>query len=123
MSKPIGPYRPVVRAGDLLFVSGQVGVKDGAIATGGIQAEARQAIGNLADVLASEGATLADVVKTTCFLLHMRDFVLMNETYAEVFGAEVGEAFPARSTVAVAELPVGALFEIEAVAHAPQVAR
>lgn len=119
MTKPIGPYRPIVRAGDLLAVSGQVGVVDGAIVTGGIQAEARQAIENLRTVLATEGAALSDVVKTTCFLLHMRDFTLMNEVYAEIFGAEVGTDFPARSTVAVAELPAGALFEIEALAHHP----
>ncbi len=116
MSKPIGPYRPIVRAGDFLVVSGQVGARDGALVTGGIQSETRQAIENLRALLEAEGASLADVVKTTCFILHMRDFGLMNEVYAEVFG---GPDFPARSTVAVSELPVGALFEIEAWAHHP----
>jgi 2-iminobutanoate/2-iminopropanoate deaminase len=115
MSKPIGPYRPIVRAGPFLVVSGQVGVNDGAMVTGGITAETRQAIANLRELLESEGFGLADVVKTTCFLLHMRDFGLMNEVYAEEFGSD----FPARSTVAVAELPAGALFEIEAWAYAP----
>lgn len=115
MSKPIGPYRPIVRAGEFLVVSGQVGLKDGAIITGGIQAEARQAIENLRGHLEAEGASLAHVVKTTCFLLHMRDFGLMNEVYAELFAGD----FPARSTVAVAELPAGAIFEIEAWAHLP----
>ena len=115
MSKPIGPYSPVVRAGDLLFVSGQVGVADGKIATGGVGAETRQALANLAAVLDGEGATLADVVKTTVFLRHMRDFGLMNDVYAEV----MGENRPARSTVAVVELPAVALVEIEAVAFKP----
>lgn len=115
MSKPIGPYSPVVRAGDLLFVSGQVGVVDGKIAPGGVSAETRQALANLASVLEGEGASLADVVKTTVFLRHMRDFGLMNDVYAEV----MGENRPARSTVAVVELPAVALVEIEAVAHVP----
>jgi len=115
MSTPIGPYSPVVRAGDLLFVSGQVGVVDGKIAPGGVAAETRQALANLTAVLEGEGATLADVVKTTVFLRHMRDFGLMNEVYAEV----MGDHRPARSTVAVVELPAVALVEIEAVAHVP----
>lgn len=115
MSKPIGPYSPVVRAGDLLFASGQVGVVDGKIVAGGVAAETRQALANLASVLEAEGASLADVVKTTVFLRHMRDFGLMNDVYAEV----MGENRPARSTVAVVELPAVALVEIEAVAHVP----
>lgn len=115
MSTPIGPYSPVVRAGDLLFVSGQVGVVDGRIAPGGVASETRQALANLEAVLATEGAGLTDVVKTTVFLRHMRDFSLMNEVYAEV----MGEHRPARSTVAVVELPAVALVEIEAVAYKP----
>lgn len=116
MSKPIGPYTPVVRAGDLLVVSGQVGLKDGTMVPGGIAAETRQAIENIATLLAAEGASLADVVKTTVFLRHMRDFALMNEAYAEAFG----ETRPARSTVAVVELPAVALVEIEAWAFQPR---
>ncbi|MEJ5256015.1 MAG: RidA family protein [Acidimicrobiales bacterium] len=115
MSKPIGPYTPIVRAGDLLIVSGQVGVRDGTIVPGGVAAETRQAIENIAALLATEGASLADVVKTTVFLRHMRDFGLMNEAYAEAFG----ETRPARSTVAVVELPAVALVEIEAWAYHP----
>ena len=118
MSKPIGPYRPVVRAGDFLIVSGQVGLVDGHIINGGIQAEAKQAIANLRILLESEGASLAHVVKTTCFLLHMRDFSLMNDVYTEEF-ANGTDALPARSTIAVSELPARALFEIEAWAHVP----
>ncbi len=115
MNAPIGPYSPVMRAGDLLAVSGQVGVVDGRIVPGGVAAETRQALANLVAVLASEGATLGDVVKTTVFLRHMRDFSIMNEVYAEVFG----DHRPARSTVAVVELPAVALVEIEAWAHSP----
>jgi 2-iminobutanoate/2-iminopropanoate deaminase len=115
MTTPIGPYSPIVRAGDLLFVSGQVGVDGAQMVSGGVAQETRQALTNLADVLATQGATLADVVKTTVFLRHMRDFKLMNEVYAEVFG----DHRPARSTVAVVELPAVALVEVEAVAHKP----
>jgi 2-iminobutanoate/2-iminopropanoate deaminase len=116
VTAPIGPYAPVVRAGDLLAVSGQVGVADGQIVPGGVAAETRQALANLADVLGSAGAGLGDVVKTTVFLRHMRDFAIMNEVYAEVFGGHR----PARSTVAVVELPAVALVEIEAWAHKPE---
>ncbi len=115
MSKPLGPYRPIVRAGDFLITSGQVGVLGGAIVTGGIEAETRQAIANVRALLEAEGATLSNVVKTTCFLLDMRDFGAMNAVYAEEF---VGD-LPARSTVAVVELPAGAMFEIEAWAFVP----
>jgi 2-iminobutanoate/2-iminopropanoate deaminase len=115
MTKPIGPYSPVVRAGDFLFVSGQVGVVDGQIVPGGVAAETRQALENLRTVLAAEGASLDDVVKTTVFLRHMRDFNLMNDAYSEV----MGHSRPARSTVAVVELPVVALVEIDAVAYKP----
>lgn len=116
MTTPIGPYTPIVRAGDLLVVSGQVGVTDGAMVSGGVAAETRQAIENIAALLATEGASLADVVKTTVFLRHMRDFALMNEAYADAFG----ETRPARSTVAVVELPALALVEIEAWAYRPR---
>jgi 2-iminobutanoate/2-iminopropanoate deaminase len=110
MATPIGPYSPIVRAGDWLVVSGQVGVREGALVTGGVEAETRQALQNLFDVLAGEGASPSNVVKTTVFLRHMRDFGLMNDVYAEMFDGHR----PARSTVAVAELPLVALVEIEA---------
>lgn len=113
MSPPAGPYTPIVRAGDWLVVSGQVGLKDGAMVTGGVEGELRQAFANLRSLLASEGAELTDVVKTTVFLLHMRDYLHMNEVYMEEFGHHR----PARSAVAVAELPVGALVEMEAWAY------
>jgi 2-iminobutanoate/2-iminopropanoate deaminase len=110
MAAPIGPYTPIVRAGDWLICSGQLGLLDGALVDGGVQAQARQAIANLAALLASEGASLADVVKTTVFMTHISDFALINEVYAAGFG----DHRPARSAVAVAGLPVGGLVEIEA---------
>jgi 2-iminobutanoate/2-iminopropanoate deaminase len=115
MSKPAFPYTPIVRAGDWLVVSGQVGMFEGRLVGGGIQGELRQALANLQRLLESEGARLDQVVKTTVFLRHMNDFALMNEAYAEAFG----DHRPARSAVGVAELPVGALVEVEAWAYAP----
>jgi 2-iminobutanoate/2-iminopropanoate deaminase len=109
-AKPVGPYTPVVRAGDWLVVSGQVGVANGQMIMGGTAAELRQAIANLETQLATEGAGLTDVVKTTVFLRHMSDYKVMNEVYIEGFG----DHRPARSAVGIAELPLGALVEIEA---------
>jgi 2-iminobutanoate/2-iminopropanoate deaminase len=109
-AKPVGPYSPIVRAGDWLVVSGQVGIVDGSLVGGGVTGELRQAIANLEAQLATEGAGLDDVVKTTVFLRHMSDYPTMNETYVAAFG----DHRPARSAVGVAELPVGALVEVEA---------
>ena len=108
--KPVGPYTPIVRSGDWLVVSGQVGVREGALVTGGVQGEARQALENLKTLLEGEGASLDDVVKTTVFLRHIDDFAAMNEVYSEVFG----DHRPARSAIGVAGLPLGALVEVEA---------
>ena len=114
MSKPVGPYTPIVRAGDWLVVSGQVGIADGKLVTGGLDAELRQAITNLAGLLASEGASLSDVTKTTVFLKHLgSDYARMNEVYVELFG----DHRPARSAIGVDDLPIGALVEVEAWAH------
>lgn len=114
MSKPVGPYTPIVRAGEWLVVSGQVGLADGKLVTGGVQGELRQAIANLRGLLEAEGASLSDVVKTTVFLRHLgTDYATMNETYVELFG----DHRPARSAIGVAELPLGALVEVEAWAH------
>lgn len=110
MAPPVGPYTPIVRAGDWLVVSGQVGLVDGKLTGGGTAGQLRQAIANLEALLTSEAASLTDVVKTTVFLRHMNDYSLMNETYTDAFG----DHRPARSAIGVAELPVGALVEIEA---------
>lgn len=115
MSTPVGPYTPIVRAGDLLFTAGQVGIADGALVGDTLEAQAVQAMANLADVLASEGASLDDVVKTTVFLTTMDHYAEMNEHYLAAFG----DHRPARSAVAVHQLPLGALIEVEAVAHLP----
>jgi 2-iminobutanoate/2-iminopropanoate deaminase len=112
-AKPVGPYTPVVEAGEWIVVSGQVGIVDGRLADGGFEAQCAQAMANLDAQLASVGASMADVVKTTCFLRHMTDYPRMNEIYTAAFG----DHRPARSAVGVAELPIGALFEVEAWAH------
>jgi 2-iminobutanoate/2-iminopropanoate deaminase len=120
MSPAVGPYSPVRRVGDWVITSGQVGlVTDSSgtpsLAEGGTLPELRQALQNLADVLAVEGATLSDVVKTTVFLLDMSEFAAVNEVWVEHFT----ENRPTRSAVAVAALPVGARIEVEAWAYAP----
>jgi 2-iminobutanoate/2-iminopropanoate deaminase len=111
MVKPVGPYTPVVRAGEWLVVSGQLGLKDGSLVSGGVAGELRQAIANLEALLVREGASLSDVVKTTVFLRHLgSDYDQVNEVYVDCFG----DHRPARSAIGVAELPRGALVEIEA---------
>jgi 2-iminobutanoate/2-iminopropanoate deaminase len=112
--RPVGPYTPVVRAGDWLIVSGQVGVEDGQLADG-VSAQTAQAVRNVAAQLATEGASLTDVAKTLCFLTDMGDFAIFNEAYIAGFG----DHRPARSTVGVAALPIGAVVEIEAWAYKP----
>ena len=109
-ARPVGPYTPAVHAGDWLVVSGQVGIVDGKLVPGGLEGELRQAIANLRAQLETNGAALTNVVKTTVFLRHMSDYALMNEVYME----ELGDHRPARSAIGVAELPLGALVEVEA---------
>ncbi|MYG93959.1 MAG: RidA family protein [Acidimicrobiia bacterium] len=109
LSTPVGPYSPIIRAGDFLICSGQIGIADGSLVSGGLIAQFRQAVANASAVLATEQATLQDVVKTTVFLVHMNDFDAMNKLYMECFG----NSRPARSAVGVAALPLGALVEIE----------
>ncbi|HVV35487.1 MAG TPA: RidA family protein [Acidimicrobiales bacterium] len=110
-AKPLGPYTPVVRSGEWIVCSGQLGLRDGVLAGGGVADETTQAIDNLTALLASEGAALTDIVKTTVFLTDMAEFATMNEAYVAAFG----DHRPARSTIGVAALPVaGAAVEIEA---------
>src|SRR4051812_23503378 len=115
MNKPLGPYSPAVRAGDFLVVSGQTGSSEGALVSGGLDAECRQVFANLRGVLEGNDASLDMVVKTNVFLTDMGDFAAMNAIYVEEFG----DHRPARSTVAVAGLPLGACVEIEAWAYIP----
>jgi 2-iminobutanoate/2-iminopropanoate deaminase len=115
---PRGPYSPAVRAGDTIYVSGQVPVNPvtGELVTGDVQAETRQVLTNIRGILASCGGTLADVVRCTVYLTDAADFNAMNEVYAEFFG----ETKPARTTIVAAALPVpGAKVEIDAIAFQP----
>jgi 2-iminobutanoate/2-iminopropanoate deaminase len=109
---PVGPYTPVVRAGEWIIVSGQLGLDNGTLAEG-VAAQTAQAIVNLKAQLATMGATIAEVKKTLCFLTDMADFPVFNTAYVEGFG----ESRPARSTIGVAALPMGAVVEIEAWAY------
>lgn len=115
MNKPLGPYSPWVRAGDLVIVSGQGGMDDGALVDGGVTAQTEQTMRNVVDRLAEAGATLDDVVKTMCFLTDMGTFADFNAAYAEAFG----DHRPARSTVEVSALPGGMDVEVEVWAHLP----
>ncbi len=110
----IGPYSQAVKFGGLLFTSGQIPLdpRTGQVVEGDIRIQTKQALDNLAAVLAAGGAGLENVVKTTCFLNDMKDFAAFNEVYATYF---TGSA-PARSCVAVERLPRDVLVEIEALA-------
>jgi 2-iminobutanoate/2-iminopropanoate deaminase len=112
----IGPYSQAIRAGDLIFASGQLPVDPatGQFVAGDIAAMTRQIFQNTAAVLAAAGSSLDKIVKVTVFLADLADFAAMNEAYAEFFPA----APPARSTVQVARLPRDARIEIEVVALA-----
>jgi 2-iminobutanoate/2-iminopropanoate deaminase len=107
---PLGPYQPVVRAGDWLVCSGQLGTASGRLVDGGTGPQTTQALANLKSVLETQGAVLTSVVKATVFLADIADFEVMNTAYLEAFG----EHRPARSAFAVAALPRGAAVEIEA---------
>jgi 2-iminobutanoate/2-iminopropanoate deaminase len=113
----IGPYAHAVWAGDLLYLSGQTPIDPAVrqLVTGDIGAQTGQAFDNLQAVLASAGLTLDDVIKCNVYLTAMRDFAAMNAVYQARFNAP----YPARTTVAVAELPLGAAVEIELVARRP----
>jgi 2-iminobutanoate/2-iminopropanoate deaminase len=116
---PRGPYSPAVRAGDFIFVSGQVPIDpvSGQVVSGDAKAETRRVLENIRIILEGCGATLADVVKCQVFLTDIRDFAAMNEAYAEFFG----DSKPARSTVGAPALPVaGSKVEIDAVAYKPK---
>jgi len=114
--KAVGPYSQAVRSGDLLFLSGQVPLDPatGALVEGGIEEQTERAIANLAAVLDAAGGSLADVVKTTVFMIDLTEFARMNEVYARHFTAR---PLPARAAVQVVALPKGARVEIEAVAR------
>ena len=112
--KAIGPYSPAVRAGQLLFVSGQVPLDPatGNMVTGDIAAETRRVLDNVGALLSAGGRSFADVVRTTVFLADMNDFAAMNEVYGLYFA----DPYPARATVEVARLPKNARVEIDVIA-------
>ena len=112
--KAIGPYSQAVRAGQLLFVSGQVPLdpSTGQLVNGDIAAQTRRVFDNLGAVLKAGGRSFADVVRTTVFLADMNDFAAMNEVYGQYFS----QPYPARATVQVARLPKDARVEIDVIA-------
>jgi len=114
--KAIGPYSPAVRAGQLVFISGQVPIdpSTGNLIDGDIAAQTRRALDNLGALLKAAGLSYANVVRTTVFLADMNDFSAMNQAYATFFS----EPYPARSTVQVSRLPKDARVEIDVIAVA-----
>jgi reactive intermediate/imine deaminase len=125
MSKPIttrdaptaiGPYSQAVRAGGMLFLSGQIPLDPatGQIVPGDVAAQAERVLKNLAAILAAAGCTPGDVVRTTIYLVDLAHFATVNDVYARFFAAP----YPARVTVQVSALPRGSLVEIDAIATA-----
>jgi len=114
---PIGPYRQAVAIGAMVFCSGQIAIDPatGKLAGDDVETQTRQALENLGEVLRAAGLSFADIVKTTLFLVDMADFSAVNAIYARY----LGRSAPARSTVAVAALPLGAKIEIDAIAVIP----
>jgi 2-iminobutanoate/2-iminopropanoate deaminase len=114
--KAIGPYEQAVKAGEWVYVSGQIPLdpKSGSLVEGDIAVQTRRVMENLKAIIEAAGSSFERVIKTTVFLKDIADFAAMNEVYGGYFGTTK----PARSTVAVAELPRGALIEIDLVALA-----
>jgi len=109
----IGPYSQAIRSGELIFTAGQIGLEPGSgELVEGVAEQAERALRNLTAILDAAGTSIERVIKTTIFLADMDDFATVNEIYAR----HITSPYPARSTVAVAGLPKGALVEIEAVA-------
>jgi 2-iminobutanoate/2-iminopropanoate deaminase len=114
-SKAIGPYSLGIAAGDYVFLSGQIPL-DGAtgkLVPGGIEAQTEQVFANIKALLDAAGLTMAHVVKATVFMMDLKDFAAMNAIYSK----HVPAPFPARSTIQVAGLPMGAMVEIEMIAY------
>ncbi|MCS5692631.1 Rid family detoxifying hydrolase [Cyanobium sp. FGCU-6] len=113
---PVGPYNQAVKAGGVLYCSGQIALDPASgamVGAGDVEAETRQVLANLQAVLAAGGASPTQVVRTTVFLVDLADFALVNALYAELFDGAVA---PARACVQVAALPRGARVEIDAIA-------
>ncbi|MGH2966390.1 MAG: Rid family detoxifying hydrolase [Gemmatimonadales bacterium] len=114
LAQPVGPFSPAVREGDRVYTSGQVAQDPatGKLIAGGVAAQTEQILHNLAVILRAADKSLGDVVKVNVYLTDMRDFAEMNDVYAKHFAPP----YPARTTVAVAALPLGAQVEMEAIA-------
>ena len=114
LAKPVGPFSPAVREGDRVYTSGQVAQDPatGKLIAGGVAAQTEQILHNLAVILRAADKSLDDVVKVNVYLTDIRDFAEMNDVYAKHFAPP----YPARTTVAVAALPLGAQVEMEAIA-------
>ena len=112
--KAVGPYSQAVEANGMLFISGQIPVvsETGQIIEGGIAEQTEQVLKNMGAILDEAGLTYSNVVKTTCLLSDMNNFVLMNQVYAKYFT----EQMPARAAYGVVKLPLGVLVEIESIA-------
>lgn len=110
----IGPYSQAIMAGDFLYASGQIPInpETGAVEAEDITGQAEQSMKNVGEILKAAGATYDNVVKTTCFLAEIADFAAFNEVYARYFTQN-----PARSCVAVKDLPKGVLCEVEVIAY------
>jgi len=116
LSPPVGPFSQAIQIADFIFLSGQVGQdpENGRLVEGGLEQQARQIFSNVSAVLEAAGKSLADVVRVGVFLTDMADFAALNAVYAQYFE----QPYPARTTVAVAALPLGATVEIDIVARA-----
>jgi len=112
--EPAGHYALAVKRGDWLFIAGQTG-EDGTGTLGDLPAQTRQAIRNIASILADHGGALADVVRMTCYLADINHFALFDAAYSTA----LGRMSPARTTVGTTGLPAGELVEIEATAYIP----
>ena len=111
--KAVGPYSQAIRAGNFLFVAGQIALDPaGQMVSGDVAVQARRVLDNIGAILAAGGLTFADVVRTTVFLADMNDFAAMNDVYGQYFK----EPYPARATVQVARLPRDARVEIDVIA-------
>jgi reactive intermediate/imine deaminase len=112
----VGPYSQAIRAGDTLYLSGQIPLDPttGQLVEGDIAVHARRVLDNLRAILGAAGLSMSDVVRSTIFLTNLDDFPAVNDVYRDAFG----EPYPARSTVEVSRLPAGARIEIDAIAVA-----
>ena len=113
LAKPVGPFSPAVRDGDRVYASGQIAQDPatGKLIADGVAAQTEQIFHNIAVLLSAAGKSLGDVVKVNVYLTNMQDFAQMNEVYARHFAPP----YPARTTVGVAALPLGAQVEIEVI--------